>query len=84
MPKNRKDGYESLRRTKNPGPSKIPYNGEKPGFGYPHRDSLYFKFIAELKFQKSNTKYQTNPNDRNSNIQTMSSLKVLVIEYLPC
>jgi len=32
--------------------------------------------------QISNPKYQTNLNDRNSNIQTRSSWKVLVIEYL--
>jgi len=42
-------------------------------------DSLYFMFIDVLKFQISNLNNQTNPNNRNSNIQTMSSWKVLVI-----
>ena len=38
----------------------------------PRGDLLCWKFIELLKFQITNVKYQTNNNDRNSKIQTMS------------
>jgi len=49
--------------SKNPGPA-------GPGFGYPQRGFALLEFIALLKFQISNPKYQTNSNDQNSKFKT--------------
>ncbi len=56
---------------KSQGSSKYP-DTEDQALVIPRRDLLCWKFIELLKFQITNIKYQTNNNDRNSKIQTMS------------
>jgi hypothetical protein len=54
-----------MQEVKNPGP-------DNQALVIPRGDLLCWKFIDLLKFQITNPKKQTNHNDRNSKIQTMS------------